>query len=209
MAKAKDAPLPKKVIIRDEFGGRWEVDEKDDFWEAALTFTNNGKAKATVPLAVITANLGWGWWTVFKNQEDWYKAIGIPKPEHNLLDGLATAGAAQLSERLQEFGGYVAYLEAQLWALAGKRDALKSAYDAAVAIHTASIEEKASEKAKEAQVLSESETLRQTKRLYIEIDALYSTAKGMCEAYKKAWETVSRIVTIKLGEMETTAGSRR
>lgn len=194
--------LPKRILIHDELGQEWHVDDQDELWEDVRKLTEDGRHDAVLPLSTIFAKRGWGWWSCFKSQDEWLRGIGIPVPDHRILEGASGAKAADLTPLLQKFGGYVAFLESQVGLLAGRRNALKSAYDAAVLVHTAEIEEKASEKAKEAQVLAGSETLRQTKRLYIESDMLYETAKGMCEGYVKAYEAVSRIISVRLAEME-------
>lgn len=205
MVARKPAPepvLPAKIIVRDEIGQRWEVDKNDELWPDVLKLTDNGAHDAILPLSVIVAKRGWGWWSCFKTQDDWYKSVGVPVPDHHIMDKATGASPAQLASMLQEFGGYLAFLEAQIGAIAGRHSALEQAYKAAVLVQTAGIEEKASEKAKEAQVLAESETLRQTKRLLIETSMLYETAKGMCEAYQRGWETVSRIITVQTSEMQ-------
>lgn len=200
MPKPKKPPvLPKRIAILDELGQQWTVDDQDDLWQDVLKITQNGTEQATLPLSVILSKRGWGWWSCFKTQDEWVRGIGIPIPDHNILSDISDS---QLGPMLQRFGGYVAFLEAQLGLLAGRRTALKEAYAAAVAVQTANLEG-GTEKAKEAQVLSESETLRQTKRLFIETDMLYESANGLCKAYTSAWSTISRIVTIRVSEQET------
>ena len=196
---AKKTPLPDKITIHDEIGQRWEVDGQDDLWEEVLELTKNGTQDATLPLSLILSKRGWGWWSCFKTQDDWMAGLGIPPPDHTALDDVDENNLGQM---LLKFGGYIAFLETQVGLLAGRRNALGEAYKAAIAVHTAGIEDKLSEKAKEAQVLSESETLRQTKRLFIETDMLYESARGLCNSYTKCWETVSRLVTIQTSERE-------
>lgn len=195
-------PPPKRISIHDELGQEWHVDAEDDLWEDVRKLTNDGSIDAILPLSTIFEKRGWGWWSCFKTQDEWLRGIGVPVPNHDTLSDVAGKSAADLTPLLQKFGGYVAFLETQVGLLAGRRNALKNAYDAAVLVHTAQIEEKASEKSKEAQVLASSETLKQTKRLYIETDMLYETARGMCEGYVKAYEAVSRVVSVRLAEME-------
>ena len=199
----KPAILPSEIQIHDEIGQRWVVDKNDELWPEVLTLTDNGKRDAILPLSLIVSKRGWGWWSCFKTQDEWYKTIGVPVPDSHVLDKAANASPAQLASMLQEFGSYLAFLEAQLGAIAGRRSALDAVYKAAVMVQTANIGGKTSEKAKEAQVLSENETLRQTKRLAIETDMLYETANGMCEAYQRAYDAVSRIVTVQTAEMQT------
>jgi len=190
--------IPNKITIQDELGQNWHVDNQDDLWADVLALTKNGTEPATLPMSVILSRRGWGWWSCFKTQDDWLNNIGIPIPGHDVLNEI---DENNLGTMLLRFGGYITFLETQLGLLAGRRNALKEAYAAAVAVHTADID-KGSEKAKEAHVLSESETLRQTKRLFIETDMLYETAKGMTGSYIRAFDTVSRLVTIQVSERE-------
>lgn len=206
MAKKKQATeeeiIPKKITIHDELGQSWVVDKEDSLWAEVLTLTNNGKHDAVLPMSVIYSHRGWGWWSVFKTQDKWMQNIGIPYPDHNVLSDVSNLPAL-----LQKFGGYVAFLEAQIGAIAGRTEALRAAYNAAVAVATASLDG-GTEKSKEAKVLESSETLRQTKRLYIESEMLYETAKGLCASYQRAWETASRLMTARLAELETTSSQR-
>jgi hypothetical protein len=187
-------------MVTDELGQRWQVDSQDELWQDVLVLTKNGKEDAVLPLSLIISKRGWGWWSCFKTQDEWLGSIGIPIPDHQVLND-----TSNLYELLQRFGGYIAFLETQIGLLAGRRNALKSAYEAAVAVRTSELT--GSEKSKEAQVLSESETIRQTKRIYIETDMLYETAKGLCASYQRAWETCSRLATIQ--SMESNISPRR
>jgi len=200
--KVVESLIPRKISIRDELGQRWEVDDQDELWPEVLKITDNGQIDAILPISVILSKRGWGWWSCFKTQDEWLQNIGVPIPTHKLLDNAAHCSAAQLTPLLQEYGAYVGFLEAQVGLLLGRRGALKSAYDAAVMVHSAQAETTGTGKDKEGQALLESETLRQTKRLFIETDMLYETAKGMCTGYVKAYEAVSRIISVRIAEME-------
>lgn len=202
VTRAKKTSLPNKIDIHDEIGQLWYVYPDDELWQEVLTLTNNGQLDAVLPLATIVSKRGWGWWSCFKTQDDWLKELGIPVPDHHVLDEAAQASATQLTPLLQRYGGYVAFLETQVGLLEGRMGALEQAYKAAIAVHSADIGEKMSEKAKESQILAHNATLKQTRRLQIETEMLYKTAKGMCEGYQRAYEAVSRIVSVRLGEME-------
>ena len=194
-------PKPKITSIKifDELGQEWSLDNQDELWSEVMTLTEDGTKDAILPLSVILNKRGWGWWSCFKSQDDWMRGCGIPIADHSVLAEVNQPG--QLGPLLQRFGGYVAFLEAQIGLLAGRRSALKQSYETAMAIHTAEYTS-GSQKAKEAEVLSENETLKQAKRLFIETDMLYETAKGMCAAYTVCHQTVSRLVTIQTSEME-------
>jgi len=196
MPKAKPAPPPTKIQIHDELGQIWDVDSQDDLWEEVRTLTKDGAQDAVLPISVIINKRGWGWWSCFKTQDDWIRQVGIPVPGHDLLND-----TSNLYELLQRFGGYVSFLEAQIGLISGRRNALKNAYEAGMAVRTASLD--GSEKSKEAQVLADSETMRQARRMYIEADMIHETAKGMCASYQRAWETASRLITLQGIESST------
>lgn len=153
-------------------------------------------SKANTVETVPSEDENWGWWSCFKSQEDWLKSCGIPIPDHNVLND-----TSNLFELLQKFGGYLAFLEAEVGSLAGQRNALKGVYESAVQVRT--VEFSGSEKSKEAKVLVAHEMIRRTRRMWVEADMLYETAKGMLASYVRAWETVSRLVTVQSIESNT------
>lgn len=183
------------IIVRDEYGQPWKLTPEDEeLWPKAQ------EGATYFPMSELVKHRGWGWWSAFKTQQEWLAQSGIPVPGHNLIP----TDPAQLRPALQEFGSYVSWLEAQIGLIEGRKNALKQAYDVAVLVDSAGVKDntKASEKSKEAQILAKSETLRATKRLQIENETLLYTARGLCAAYQRAWETVSRLITLQVSETE-------
>lgn len=197
----------KELRVYDSDDNPYDIDERNVLWERALERKAAGDDPIQFTKAELSAAREWGWWSCFKMQEDWLKNSAIPMPDHKLLFGLADANDQTLREMLMKFGGYISWLEAQIGMMEGRRSALKQGYDTAIMVATSRRRGiKATEKSKEADALSESETLRQTKRMQIEQDTLIATAKGMLEGYQRAWETVSRVVTIRMTEHELSTG---
>lgn len=202
MTKAK---APSTLRIYDQFGEPYDIDPKNKLWAQALAENEKGAERIQFPLSQITDALEWGWWTCFKTQREWVESCGIPVPDHKLLFGLADADDSRLRTLLQTFGGYVSYLEGQLGIMEGRRHALKQGYEGAILVASASSDgAKKTEKAKEAEAIAKSETLRQMKRMQIEQETILATAKGMLDGYKAAYDTTSRVVSTRQMEAELT-----
>lgn len=199
-------PTPDGFIrIWDQFGQFYDIDNKNKLWDEALKRSKAGEKRIDFPMAQITDAMEWGWWSCFNTQQKWLESCGVPFPNHKTLFGLEDASDYQLRKMLQEFGGHVMWLEANIGVMEGRLSALKSGYAAAVLVASGkSDDKKATGKSKEAEAIAGSETLRQTKRMQIEQETVLETAKGMLEGYKKAWETVSRVITSVVAERDMT-----
>jgi len=196
--------VPEKITVMSEFGQKYELDAANALWPEALRQHVAEVDPIVFPLARLSGALEWGWWSCFKSQEEWLAGCGVPVPDHDVLGVAARGTTADLADKLQEFAGYVAWLEAQLGVMEGRRGALAEGYKAAVLVASADAEGKGTEKSKEAQALARSETLRQTKRLLIEQETVLATAKGLLDSYQAAYDATSRILTARQIEAETT-----
>lgn len=198
-----------RIEVDDEFGQRWVVTPADSAWDRCVEeYRKNGNvAPVLLPLAVVRDHMGWGWWTVFKNQQEFINGLGIPLPSPDTLPGAGDLTDETLREMLQRFGGYVVYLEGVMGNLAGRITALRDSLSTAVLVETAQLEDVrgATEKAKEARVMADSELLRRTKRMLIEEEALSAVVRGIRDAYKQAYDTVSRQVTLRSIEAGVTS----
>src|SRR6185295_3739393 len=103
----KNSPIPEVITIHDELGQAWRVDKQDDLWPDVLKATKNGTQDATLPISTIVSKRGWGWWSCFKKQDDWIRELGVPIPDHNILDQASDASLVQLGQELQRFGAYI------------------------------------------------------------------------------------------------------
>lgn len=204
MPKAEVA-IPSQIEVVDEHSQKWTVTPQDTVWEECLREyqKGDGSMPPLIPLAKIKDHMGWGWWTVFKNQEEFLANLGIPLPSHETLPIFEDLLPQQLGDLLQKFGGYVTYLEPIIGGMTGRQIALKDGLAAAILVESAKLDDgKKTEKAKEAQIVAGSETLRRTKRMLIEQEALLATAKGIRDAYKQAYDTISRQISLKALEVE-------
>jgi hypothetical protein len=161
-----------------------------------------------LPLSIIAVRRGWGWWTVFQDSTEWVQNLGVPEPNLETLPQRDDITTGELSELLQKFGAYLTYLETLMGQITSRRSTLKEGYDVAMMIATSKLQDssKLTEKTKEATILQVNETLRQTKRLFIEEDAKLCIIKGLRDAYRISWDTVSRMITIKSLEAQITTG---
>lgn len=198
---------PEYIDIFDDYGGKWRVTPDDGLlWPIVLSEHQLGIEPIVVPARVLREKRGWGWWTVAERQLTWLAELGIPMIDDPNL--LVPQEASGLAEALQRYGGYASYLSAMIGRLEGLTKALEDSYDVAVGIAATKLEgaTRLTEKSKEAQVLAMNETLRETKRREIETAALLATAKGLKAGYERAWDTVSRLITLYSSETGLATG---
>lgn len=197
-----------QLIVRDEYNRDWKVLPGDPLWEQVKTMHEQGIDPIVLPLALIAARRGWGWWTVFQDSTEWVQNLGVPEPNLETLPQGDNISTGELSELLQKFGAYLTYLETLMGQITSRRSTLKESYDAAMMVATSKLPDgsKLTEKTKEATILQTNETLRQTKRLFIEEDAKLCIIKGLRDAYKICWDTTSRQITLRALEAQITTG---
>ena len=148
----------------------------------------------------------WGWWSVYDKQREWLDDVlrHIPWPDEKALPPIDQMTNVTASKLLQEFGGYLAYLNANQGLLIGRSHALKEVFEASMAATKGRLSgDYKTEAAKEQAALNDpdvGEALREAKRRHIEIEACILSQKGMIAAYERLWETVSRQITLSIGE---------
>ena len=111
----------------------------------------------------------------------------------------------KLEEFLIAYGGYKAYLEAHVADCEAKRKALEAAFDEGYATAIFRIaddrEEAGQKKLTREEVrgaaMSTYESLKQLRQEVIEQTALHQKMGGLLNAYKSAYDAVSRIVTLR------------
>lgn len=111
----------------------------------------------------------------------------------------------ELESYLSLFGGYRAYLEAELSELAAKKTALEAAFDEGFASASFSINDarekqghkKLTKEEVRGAVFNEYEGLKVLRRDVIEFEATYTRVLGLLNTYKAAYDTVSRVITLR------------
>ena len=111
----------------------------------------------------------------------------------------------QLEEFLTMFGGYRAYLEHQLADVTAKKSAMEAAFEEgyATAIYRLAEERELEGKKKltreevRGAALTRYDNLRELRREVIEQEAVHTKVAGLLNAYKAAYDAVSRVVTLR------------
>ena len=111
----------------------------------------------------------------------------------------------QLEEFLTMFGGYRAYLENQLADITSKKGAIEAAFDEGYAAAIFRLAEERQNQGKKkltreevrGAALVRYDSLRELRREVIEQEAVHTKVSGLLNAYKAAYDAVSRIVTLR------------
>lgn len=206
--KQEQKPIPDKIEVLDDYGQKWEVTPQDKLWGKVLQEHQAGNEIVVIPLREIAQNKGFGWWTVLESIKKWMAEMNMPPhPDMSKIPPPDAMSPVDLNKLLVEYGAHLSRLEGAVGLLQGKYIALKEGLATGMAVATAKIDEpKVTEKSKEAKVMAGSETLRQTRRMQIETEAVLAAAKGMRDAYQRAWETVSRLISLWVNEATISGG---
>ena len=121
------------------------------------------------------------------------------------FSNLMNADNKQLEEFLTMFGGYRSYLESQLADITAKKSAIEAAFDEgyAAAIYRLADERESEGKKKltreevRGAALTRYDSLRELRREVIEQETVHTKVSGLLNAYKAAYDAVSRIVTLR------------
>lgn len=171
------------------------------------TLNEQEPVKASEPVEA-SEDSPWGWWSIFAKQEEQTRLILSQLPPRDSLEGLADETHGGLTERLGAMGAALGYMHAEQGTMLGRLRALKETYDTAMdaakaRLPRADIKPSTSEAAKLQLVMArpDSEPLRDLKRRIVELEACTGTQDGFIRSYTVAWETLSRALTSKTGEM--------
>jgi hypothetical protein len=154
-------------------------------------------------------------WSPFKalaEADSFVKELNIPPlskdvtKEYNLnFTDLMNSDNKQLEEFLTMFGGYRAYLEYNLSDITATKGAIEAAFDEgyATAIYRIANEREIAGKKKltreevRGAAMDTYSSLKQLKQELIEQEAIHTKVAGLLNAYKAAYDSVSRIVTLR------------
>ena len=164
-------------------------------------------------------------WSPFKalaKAEAFVEDLSIPPlgkevtKEYGLdFTNLMNADNKQLEEFLTMFGGYRSYLEYQLSDITSKKGALEAAFDEgyATAIYRLADERESEGKKKltrdevRGAAFDNYPSLKELRREIIEQEAVHTKVAGLLNAYKAAYDAVSRVVTLRSLGREFRKGS--
>ena len=154
-------------------------------------------------------------WSPFKaleRAEEFVEDLAIPPlgkevtKEYGLdFTNLMNVDNKQLEEFLTMFCGYRAYLEHQLADVTSKKGAVEAAFDEgyATAIYRLAEEREQAGKKKltreevRGAALDKYDTLKELRREVIELETIHTKVAGLLNAYKSAYDAVSRVVTLR------------
>ena len=132
--------------------------------------------------------------------------LDLAEREHLEFSDLMNASNKALSEFLVVYGGYKAYLETRIADVKAKKTALSAAFDEGYATALSRIVEEREEAGKKkltrdeirGVALDNYSQLKELRQEIIEQEALEIQVDGLLNTYTTAYNTVSRVVTLRI-----------
>ena len=149
---------------------------------------------------------GWGYWSVYKQidefEADLENKFGIPNPRRvRLIDVNKEYTIAEAKALIQIFGSHLAVLHGFSGVIRGQTLGLKKSFEEGMRIAVSQIPGAGSVTSKRGTALAANEVLAQAKRLEISNEAIVEVIDGWVSAYTKAWETISRMISVDQAEI--------
>jgi hypothetical protein len=127
----------------------------------------------------------------------------IPNPSnYRLLDLNREYTPQELRDLLQKYGSYVATLCSLEGRLEAESVLVDKGLKTGLAVAITQLDPKTTIAAREAEVLASSDTFRDLRKMQIYNEAYSALLKGWKDAYQQAYTTVSRLISLLLGEVE-------
>ena len=132
--------------------------------------------------------------------------VNLEDREHLEFSDLMNSTNKELEEFLVVYGGYKAYLESQISDAQAKKNALIAAFEEGYATAVSRVADEREEAGKKKLTLGEVrgavmdkyDSLKELKREIIEQEAVETRITGLLNTYTTAYNTVSRVVTIRM-----------
>lgn len=193
------------IVVYDQYQQAWRVTPDDPLYSEAKAASVNGE-KVFFPLGKIVQGRGWGWWSVFKHLDDLEEDLAkqIPNPgKVRLIELDREYLPSELRDLLQRFGSYLANLNHIEAMVEAQNHALKEGLKTAMSVAMAKSESTAKTvSGVEADVMASNELLRDTRKMQIDHEATLILIRGWRTAYEQAHQTVSRLITLAIGEVQ-------
>ena len=133
-------------------------------------------------------------------------SVNLEDREHLEFSDLMNASNRDLSEFLVAYGGYKAFLESQIADAQAKKNALTAAFDEGYATALSRIAEEREVEGKKkltrdeirGVALDNYSQLKELRQEIIEQEALEIQVDGLLNTYTTAYNTVSRVVTLRM-----------
>lgn len=210
--------LPGQIIVKDDTTGlEWVYDihpedlafikdraKIDEFGNYVLTMPEIASLKRWLPKEVLEK--------IDREIDD----MNVPELEIDFEKGkekktisfsdLSSQTNQQLEQYLTIYGGFKAYLEAQLSYYESKHGVLESTYEEALAkmLYTLSqkYEKKPTKEVMHGEAIASSPQLKKLRQDLIEAEAMCRRVQGLRDSYRAAYDTVSRIVALRISSRE-------
>lgn len=199
-----------QVLVVDESNGlKWIYDispEDFDLLDAKSKKDEYGNIILSYP--EVAALKRWTIDIAMKKVEEYMKDINVPEVSQPKTSGkigslsdLNNSTDEQLEELLLLYGGYRAYLESNLAYLDSKRGLLESSFEEGLAKMMFTLqkdrEKRVAKEMLRGEALVLNPQLKKARQQLIETEAIYARIRGLKEAYRAAFDTVSRVVTLR------------
>ena len=132
--------------------------------------------------------------------------VNLEDREHLEFSDLMNSTNKEIEEILVVYGGYKAYLESQISDAQAKKNALIAAFEEGYATAVSRVADEREEAGKKkltreevrGAVMDKYDSLKELKREIIEQEAVETRITGLLNTYTTAYNTVSRVVTIRM-----------
>jgi len=198
------------VTVRDKVtGSEWHYDISDpEEWDF-LSRTGEWEGDILIlTLPQVAAIKRWDVSDIMNKVENAMDELGIPeivmklpKKQIEVVDWSACSDQ-DLQEHLTQYGGWKAYLDAQMSYLEAKKLVLERGFEEGMFRAMASLSAKIDGRkpAKDilhGEAIAKFPRLRDTKIELVEAEALYVRLSGVRNAFKSAYDSVSRVVALR------------
>ncbi len=211
-----------KVIVKDSDIGieyEYEIHDKEEYKFIESKGYRDESNRLVISTPLVCAIAGFSPNHVMRKVENYVKGLNMPSliigseiaaPSQIDLVDMHKSTNQQLEEYLSIFGGYRAYLDAQLSELESKRGTLESIFEEGLskALYNLELEYRKSGEKKpikevlHGKALSKNDTLRRTRQELIEIEAFCARITTLRDSFRTGFETVSRIASLRIATRE-------
>lgn len=211
MPEEKYRLLPNQVFVIDEQTGvKWIYDVSPEDMELLENRgTKDGYGNITLSYPIVAALKRWDPETTMKKIDEYMEEVNVPDFPQPVkreiivsLDELENSTDEQLQRALTVYGGYRAYLENQLAYVDSKKGLLESTFEEGLSrmfyVLQGQKERKVIKEVLRGEALATNPRLKKVRQDLIEVEALYARIKGLKEAYRAAFDTVSRIIAVRV-----------
>jgi len=205
------------VDIENKVPWQYRIEDEEEWEFIQKRADKDEEGNYVLPLPIIAALQGWSPVRAQKRIESHMKNLGVPELALDISTGkefklpeLDLAKDEELEKYLSTFGQIRAYLEAQVSYHNSKCSILESVFEESMNKALFELSSKYTKKpTKEimrGEAVQSNPHLKKLRQELIEEDALYRRVIGLRDAYKAAYDAVSRIVALRIKRGGTSDG---